>query len=85
MTAQSYQDEREHTWATYPKADADLWVSFLSLKKLIFLNGSTFKFRPNIVKDPWLTGLDPEEFPGGMKKMYMIKRHDQMTSKHGTA
>ena len=56
-------EEKEHTWATYPRAVADLWTSFLSVKKLIFLNGSTVRCRAEIVKDPWSIGFDSAEFP----------------------
>jgi len=52
------------TCATYPKAVADFWISFLSVKKLIFLNDSILKCRPWIVKDPWLTGLSSGGVPG---------------------
>lgn len=52
------------TCATYPKAVADFWISFLSVKKLIFLNDSMLKCRPWIVKDPWLTGLSSGGVPG---------------------
>lgn len=55
---------REHTWATYPSAVADLWTSFLSVKKLMILEGGMVNCRPKIVSDAWFTGLDLAEFPG---------------------
>lgn len=40
------------TCATYPRAVADFCISFLSVKKLIFLKDSIVNCRPRIVKDP---------------------------------
>lgn len=42
----------ELTCATYPRAVADFWISFLSVKKLIFLKDNKCKCRPRIVMDP---------------------------------
>lgn len=58
-----FNKDREHTWATYPSAVADLWTSFLSVKKLIILEGGIVNCRPKIVSDAWFTGLDLAEFP----------------------
>lgn len=65
----------------YPKAVADFWISFLFVKKLIFVNGSIVSCRPIIVSDSRLTGFEPAEFPD--KKSKKKKKIRSFTSTAG--
>lgn len=62
------QRQKLLTWPTYPRAVADFWTSFLSVKKLIILKGSIVKCKPKIVNVPWFAGLNRAELPGKVGK-----------------